>query len=96
MGDIPELLPLDNIEALIAALTDYAAANNPRRARQLARLQGYQAPTWKEHFAQVDALLETLAYGKEPVALTCGGGVAEWFARPAVSQRRRRGRWDRA
>jgi glycosyltransferase involved in cell wall biosynthesis len=60
-GDIPELLPLDDIEAWIAALTDYAAADSPRRARQMARLKGYKAPTWKEHFAQIDALLGTLA-----------------------------------
>lgn len=59
-GDIPELLPPDEIEAWVEMLTDYATPDSPRRARQLARIEGYTAPTWDEHFARVDALLETL------------------------------------
>lgn len=60
-GNIPELLPTDEIEAWVEALIDYAAPDSPWRARQLARIEGYTAPTWDEHFARVDALLETLA-----------------------------------
>lgn len=60
-GDIPELLPPDDIAAWIAALTDYARADSPRRARQMARLGEYTPPTWEEHFAKVDALLADLS-----------------------------------
>jgi glycosyltransferase involved in cell wall biosynthesis len=60
-GDVPELLPPDDIEAWIAALTDYAKPDSVRRARQLARLADYAPPTWDEHFARVDALLEELS-----------------------------------
>lgn len=59
-GDIPELLPPDEIEAWVEMLTDYTTPDSPRRARQLARIAGYTAPTWDEHFARVDGLLETL------------------------------------
>lgn len=60
-GDIPDLLPPDDEDAWIAALKDYNSENSPRRESQLARLRGYAAPTWREHFARVDALLEELA-----------------------------------
>ncbi|MBA3836658.1 MAG: glycosyltransferase family 1 protein, partial [Zymomonas sp.] len=60
-GDIPELLANDDENAWIAALTDYAGNNSARRARQLARLQGYTAPTWAEHFAKVETLIDQLA-----------------------------------
>ena len=60
-GDIPELLANDDENAWIAALTDYAGNNSARRARQLARLQGYTAPTWAEHFARVETLIDQLA-----------------------------------
>lgn len=57
---VPELLPPDNAEAWMAAITDYARPDSPRRAEQLQRLQGFRAPDWRDHFAAVDALLETL------------------------------------
>ncbi len=60
-GDIPELLAVDDENAWIAALTDYASNNSARRARQLARLEGYAAPTWAEHFARVEKLIDQLA-----------------------------------
>lgn len=60
-GDVPELLPPGDIEAWIAALSDYAKPDSPRRARQMARLGDYTPPTWEEHFAKVDALLDALA-----------------------------------
>ena len=60
-GDIPELLAVDDENAWIAALTDYASNNSARRARQLARLKGYAAPTWAEHFARVEKLIDQLA-----------------------------------
>lgn len=60
-GDIPELLAINDENAWIAALTDYAGNNSARRARQLARLEGYAAPTWAEHFAKVETLIDQLA-----------------------------------
>lgn len=59
-GDIPELLPATDEDEWIAALKDYASDHSVRRQRQLARLEGYTAPTWVEHFDRVDALLERL------------------------------------
>lgn len=58
--DIPEYIdPLDGV-AWLNAVHDYASDNSPRRAQQLARMQGYQAPLWSAHFAQVDTLFGKL------------------------------------
>lgn len=59
--DVPELLPPDDEDAWIAALTDYASENSPRRDRQIRRLQEYSAPTWDKHFALIEELLEALS-----------------------------------
>ncbi len=56
-GAVPEFLdPLDGMGWRQAVL-DYAAAESPRRAAQLARLAGWQAPDWASHFQAVDRLL---------------------------------------
>lgn len=60
-GDIPDLLPADDEDAWIAALIDYAGDSSARRERQLERLKDYKVPTWAEHFARIDALLEELS-----------------------------------
>ncbi len=39
------------------AIVDYAAPHSARRLAQMARMQGFAAPTWANHFAVVDALL---------------------------------------
>jgi len=58
--DIPEYIdPLDGL-AWLSAVQDYAAETSPRRERQLARMHGYQAPMWSDHFAKVDVLLGQL------------------------------------
>lgn len=50
---VAELLdPLDG-PAWLAAIEDYADPRSTRRAAQVARLAGYQAPTWAAHFAAV-------------------------------------------
>ena len=57
-GELPVYVdPLDGPGWLtrIEELTDPAT-----RARIAAQLQGFRAPSWGEHFAKVDALLETL------------------------------------
>jgi hypothetical protein len=42
---------------------EYAASGSSRRAAQLERLRGYRAPTWAEHFARVESLLERVDAG---------------------------------
>lgn len=42
------------------AVLDFAAPDSPRRAAQMARIAGYRAPTWDQHFAAVEAWLAAL------------------------------------
>jgi glycosyltransferase involved in cell wall biosynthesis len=59
-GGIPEYCnPLDG-PAWQAAVLAYGQDKSPRREEQLARLRGWRAPTWAEHFGRVETLLETL------------------------------------
>jgi glycosyltransferase involved in cell wall biosynthesis len=69
-GAVPDYLdPLDGF-AWREAVMDYVPENSPRRAAQLARMTGWQAPNWTEHFARVDSLLEHLTDPlRRPVAL---------------------------
>jgi len=56
-GDVPEYLdPLDGL-AWRNAIIDYALPASPRRAAQLGRLSRWTPPTWRDHFAAVDALI---------------------------------------
>ncbi len=59
-GGVPEFL--DPIDALgwIRAIKDYALPDSARRAAQLARLSGYQPPSWEQHFSRVDAFVDSL------------------------------------
>jgi glycosyltransferase involved in cell wall biosynthesis len=58
-GDIPHYLdPLDG-PGWEAAVNSYSG-ECPDRARQLAAMPGFEAPSWKGHFAKVDAWLEAL------------------------------------
>ena len=57
---VPELIdPLDG-PAWERAILDYAAEGSERRAAQLQRLAGYQAPTWADHFSKVNSWLAEL------------------------------------
>jgi glycosyltransferase involved in cell wall biosynthesis len=57
-GDVPEFLgPLD-ATAWLDRIIDYAANDSARRAGQLERLERFSAPTWAQHFARVESLLE--------------------------------------
>ena len=59
-GDIPEYLdPLDG-PGWARLVTEYAQPESPLRAAQLQRLQGYQPPSWEQHFEVVDAFVERL------------------------------------
>jgi glycosyltransferase involved in cell wall biosynthesis len=56
-GNIPDYLdPLDGA-GWRQAILDYTAPDAPRRRAQLARMAGWQAPTWAAHFEQVEALM---------------------------------------
>jgi glycosyltransferase involved in cell wall biosynthesis len=50
--------PLDG-PGWLARVTELASAD--ARAHAAQRIQGFRAPSWEEHFAKVDALLESLA-----------------------------------
>lgn len=60
-GEVPEFLdPMDG-PAWREAVLRYAEPGSPRRAAQLARLSTWRAPSWDEHFQQVDRLLARVA-----------------------------------
>lgn len=59
-ADIPDYLdPLDG-PGWMDRIERYAVPESPWRAAQRARMVGFVAPTWAEHFDAVDALLERL------------------------------------
>ncbi len=61
--EIPDFIdPLDG-PAWEAAILSYAQEPSSQREEQLARLAAFRPPTWEDHFAQVDAWLETLSRG---------------------------------
>ncbi len=60
-GAVPEYLdPLDGA-GWRRSILDYAAPDSRARAAQLARLRGWSPPSWDDHFASVDGLLEAVA-----------------------------------
>ena len=59
-GAVPDYRdPLDGA-GWRAAIVDYMDPNSALRSAQLERLSGWQAPSWDDHFAKVDALIEGL------------------------------------
>lgn len=60
-GDIPEYLdPLDG-SGWMAMIERYLDEQGSERNQQLERMSDFVAPTWEQHFKQVDALLERVA-----------------------------------
>ena len=60
-GDIPEYLdPLDG-SGWRRMVLDYAGPDSRARAAQLARLRGWSAPGWNDHFDAVDGMLTRVA-----------------------------------
>jgi hypothetical protein len=51
------MLPPDDVEAWVAAISDYAQCDSSSHAAQIARLKAFKAPDWTGHFARVDAFL---------------------------------------
>lgn len=59
-GDIPDYMdPLDG-PAWIARIVDYMQVDSAAREAQLSRLRHFKEPTWTEHFARIDAFLDSL------------------------------------
>lgn len=60
-GEIPDYLdPLDG-PSWLTAIEAFTLPDSPFRVAQLKRLHGFKAPSWSEHFALVDSLLDSLA-----------------------------------
>ena len=61
-GAVPDYLdPLDGA-AWRNAVADYARPDGAARRAQLARLAGWTPPSWSEHFAILDQVLDTLSH----------------------------------
>ena len=81
-GAVPDYLdPLDGA-AWRNAVADYARPDSPARRAQLARLAGWTPPSWSEHFAILDRVLDNLphtpasARPAAPGRAAMAGGVA--------------------
>lgn len=57
-GVIPEFLSPNDRPGWRDAVIDYSRPGSARRAGQIGRLQGFRAPTWQQHFARVESLVE--------------------------------------
>lgn len=59
-GEIPEYVdPLDG-KRWSELVKEYTKPDSPLRIAQLRRIEDFKVPTWADHFAKVDALLEQL------------------------------------
>ncbi|WBV43095.1 glycosyltransferase family 1 protein [Pseudoroseomonas cervicalis] len=77
-GEVPDYLdPLDGA-AWREAVLDYASPGSPARSAQMARLEGWQAPAWADHFQLVDGLLRQVT---DPARQR---GLAQPAPRPAA------------
>jgi hypothetical protein len=55
-GGVPDYLdPIDGA-GWRESILDYARPDSPRRAAQIKRMAGFQAPTWRAHFERVESL----------------------------------------
>ena len=59
-GAVPDWLAPGDAEGWRRAIEDYAAEPSPRRAAQMARLDGWRAPSWEAHFRRVENAMETI------------------------------------
>lgn len=56
-GSIPDFLDPTDDDAWLDMILRYAEPGSPARAGQVARMAGFRAPTWDEHFAKVERWL---------------------------------------
>jgi len=59
-GDIPDYLPVDDEDAWLDALRDYAVVDHPRRVAQLRRMESFVAPDWQDHFSAFEHFVSAL------------------------------------
>lgn len=59
--EVPEFFGSLDGAAWCQAILDYAEDPSPRREAQLRRLADWRSPSWKDHFAAVEALIADLA-----------------------------------
>ena len=64
-GEVPEYLDARDDVAWTEMVAAYCAPHSPARSAQLARLVGWQAPTWAAHFEVVEELVARLG-GRGP------------------------------
>ena len=61
-GDIPEYIdPLDG-KRWGDLIEEYSNSASVTRVAQLRRIEGFNAPTWKQHFSIVDEFMEQLGH----------------------------------
>jgi glycosyltransferase involved in cell wall biosynthesis len=58
---VPEYLDPGDAAAWHAMVSDYAAPGSLRRQAQVARLSGWSVPSWEQHFATVQPLIDETA-----------------------------------
>ncbi len=59
-GDVPDYLEAHDVSRWAAQVEAYCEPGSTARLAQLARLEGWQPPSWSSHFTAVEALLRQL------------------------------------
>lgn len=54
---LPDYIDVRDETSWFDMICDFTQTGSPARQAQLLRLEGYQPPTWRQHFERVDALL---------------------------------------
>jgi glycosyltransferase involved in cell wall biosynthesis len=60
-GDMPDYLNPCHERAWEEAIIDYASPDGAARAAQMKRIEGYQPPSWADHFNQIETWLAGLS-----------------------------------
>ncbi len=58
--DVPEYLDIANPKAWLDGIRDFSDSLHPRRLAQLERIRHFSAPSWQNHFAELDNFLSRL------------------------------------
>jgi glycosyltransferase involved in cell wall biosynthesis len=74
---VPEYLDPRDEAGWLAMIRDYAISGSLRRQAQIARLSGWSAPSWEQHFARVQPLIDGPASAEHgwPASHSALGGV---------------------
>jgi glycosyltransferase involved in cell wall biosynthesis len=71
-GAVPDFLDPKDEPAWQRAIANYMHPDGTRRRQQLERMRSYMAPSWREHFETVDALLDQCLHCPIRAQLTHG------------------------